>query len=108
MGTPIGKGGMFMPPGSCHPGFRDADGKETVANWQCVEGCPVAALDEQSGDLSSQQKRTDAISMRGGQSSVTGFSTGSNVEYLGETGGASRFFKQVGGFSEQTGEGNED
>ncbi len=49
-----------------HTGFGD-DGKETVANWVCVEGCPVRALDEQSGVLSS-----------------------------GDTGGASRFFRQVG------------
>ena len=29
-------------------GHGDADGKETVANWACVEGCPVAALKEPS------------------------------------------------------------
>lgn len=40
--------------------YTDADGKETVAAWECAPSCPVAALDEQSG-------------------------------------GASRFFKQVGG-----------
>ena len=28
----------------------DKDGKETVANWTCVEGCPVAALDAQVPD----------------------------------------------------------
>ena len=31
----------------------DKDGKETVANWVCEPGCPVAALDEQSGSLKS-------------------------------------------------------
>ena len=27
----------------------DISGMETVVNWICVEGCPVVALDEQSG-----------------------------------------------------------
>ena len=43
------------------------DGKETVADWICAPGCSVDALDEQSGSCSP------------------------------DTGGASRFFKQVGG-----------
>jgi site-specific DNA-methyltransferase (adenine-specific) len=30
---------------------RDKDGLETVANWNCAPGCPVAALDRQSGVL---------------------------------------------------------
>ena len=34
-------------------GHADADGNETVAAWECAEGCPVAALDEQSGILTS-------------------------------------------------------
>ena len=32
-----------------HP-LADADGRETVANFQCVEGCPVKTLGEQSGE----------------------------------------------------------
>ena len=28
-------------------GYSDKDGKETVADWDCVEDCPVKELDEQ-------------------------------------------------------------
>lgn len=31
------------------PPYADADGREAVADWRCVEGCPVALLDAQSG-----------------------------------------------------------
>jgi len=34
--------------------YGDADGTETVEAWQCVEGCPVAMLDEQSGGTASR------------------------------------------------------
>jgi hypothetical protein len=30
-------------------GHLDPDGKETVEDWECVPGCPVAELDEMSG-----------------------------------------------------------
>lgn len=30
-----------------HAGYSDAHGKETIAAWICVEGCPVAALEAQ-------------------------------------------------------------
>mgnify|MGYP001000701609 FL=1 len=33
-------------------GYADADGKESVADWRCVEGCPVAELDRHSGGAS--------------------------------------------------------
>jgi len=64
-------GGIYSPMGTVHKrGHTDEDGKETIANWICVEGCPVKALDEQTGVVS-----------------------------YGDTGGASRFFKQIGGSS---------
>ena len=75
------------------------DGKETVANWVCVEGCPVKTLDEQSGNLLPQgsQKKLDtaANSFLG-----TGYGGSEKSTYYGDTGGASRFFKQVGGSKE--------
>lgn len=30
--------------------YADPDGHETVAAWECQDGCPVKALDEQSGE----------------------------------------------------------
>jgi hypothetical protein len=46
----------------------DEDGQETVADWICEPGCPVARLNEQSSDVPSSG-----------------------------IGGAARYFKQVGG-----------
>ena len=76
-------------------GHADEDGKESVANWICVEGCPVAALDEQSGvrakgNFPSQQNTTTGIRSSKGKSLTP------EIDY-GDSGGASRFFKQIGG-----------
>jgi hypothetical protein len=73
----------------------DKDGKETVANWICELGCPVAALDEQSGvcpstgNNPSTAKNTSIY--RPGQPPMA------QGRLYADTGGASRFFKQVGG-----------
>jgi len=72
-----------------HPCHRDSDGLEEVPAWDCHPDCPVKALDEQSGELHSQ----DPIS-RARPIGVTGFNTGENT-YYSDVGGASRFFKQV-------------
>ena len=44
-------GGTTRKPGPL--GYADADGTETVEAWECVEGCPVAELDAQSGERTS-------------------------------------------------------
>ena len=73
-------------------GHADKDGKEAVANWICENGCPVARLDEQSGERPSggsatTKDRTDSLYEDGlGQRIITPYT---------DTGGASRFFKQV-------------
>lgn len=46
-------------------------GKEQIPAWQCVEGCPVAAMDKQSGHLHGSGNKSDV------------------------GGGVSRFFQQV-------------
>ena len=51
------------------PLYGDGDYTETVANWICEPGCPVARLDNQSGRVTNPASE----------------------------GGASRFYKQVGG-----------
>jgi len=80
--------GVFNGVGST-PFYSGEDGKETVANWICEPGCPVRALDEQSGTLTSSGTRNrDSMFNRGNGAPLTGF---------GDKGGASRFFKQVGG-----------
>ena len=78
-------------------GFAGEDGKESVANWICEPGCPVAALDEQTGVLQSGHRPNRVI----GQKTKQGPTHFGQINALGVThkdkGGASRFFKQIGG-----------
>jgi hypothetical protein len=75
-------------------GHADKDGKETIANWICVEGCPAARLDEQSGPGAPIRSR------KGVGLGYSGGSRERGVEGYRDSGGASRFFKQVGGKTE--------
>lgn len=76
-------------------GIGDADGKETVEDWRCVEDCPVRLLDEQSGELASGTGAVKKATGAGWQANAYGKESRPigtpNVEY-GDTGGASRFF----------------
>lgn len=78
-------------------GSVEADGMETVTAWECALGCPVAALDQQTGTLVSGTP----VGMKHGLPGVfTGMNerlAGTPVTGYGDTGGASRFFKQVQG-----------
>ena len=71
--------------------YGDADGTETVEAWQCVEGCPVKMLDEQSGILTSGggDKGSKTIGAQGYGSNSRTWST---EKYKISSGGASRFF----------------
>jgi hypothetical protein len=78
------------------------DGTETVAAWACASGCPVAALDAQSlagGMHGAGTSRPPGLSVMNpkyrGLFGLAGHK--SNGVRFGDTGGASRFFKQVGG-----------
>jgi hypothetical protein len=77
-------------------------GKEAVANWICVEGCPVRALDEQSGTGESpKSSRLKTSGTDFGQINDDGWKpSGCTIYGYGDTGGPSRFFKQVGGKTE--------
>jgi DNA modification methylase len=80
---------------SGNSGYADPDGTELVESWRCVEGCPVRELDAQSGDLSSQKTR--GPTKRRERWGMWGLAKGGDIrrtEYLGESGGASRFFPQ--------------
>lgn len=71
-------------------GYADPDGTELVEAWRCVEGCPVAELDAQSGESeSSDRPRFNAArpvtASKGAEAAhVTGG--------FSDTGTASRFF----------------
>lgn len=77
------------------PGFRagygDEDGNETVPEWSCAPGCPVAALDQQSGDSKSPLGMVRGANRTGGIMGAAGGHHESETGY-GDSGGASRFF----------------
>jgi hypothetical protein len=84
-----------------HVGFADEDGKESVANWICEPGCPVAGLDEQSlsGGMHSAGNKQPAH-FKIGNTIYAGEwkpTAPRNPDVYADKGGASRFFKQVGG-----------
>ena len=79
-------------------GHADEDGKEAVANWICEPGCPVARLDEQSGVLTSGVMK--GMQRGWGKHGIYGASGDTEATSYADTGGASRFFKQVGGKSD--------
>ena len=79
--------------------YLDADGMETVPAWNCAAGCPVAELDAQSGESKSSGGRIgnkDGGLIYGGGKGLVGTYEPGDPGY-GDTGTASRFFKQVGG-----------
>lgn len=70
----------------------DADGLETVEAWECVDGCPVNALAEQSGESMSP------VSVTQGKRSTGAVPMGSDalreVAGYADKGTAARFFPQ--------------
>lgn len=78
-------------PNAWVPRATAEDGTETVANWVCEPGCPVAELDRQSGKLKS------GGGDKGGHVGFKGQSLGGGARMTEpDTGGASRFFPQFG------------
>ena len=73
--------------------FVDEDGTETIDNWECAPGCPVRALDEQSGEREVSGTAKLGKSHRGGRSGICfGDYNQSPTSLPNDTGGASRFF----------------
>ena len=79
--------------------YADADGREEVKEWRCVEGCPVAELDRQSGESKSNPERIK----KPGERRMSGRTYAGGKEYFtpgdewygpADTGTASRFFYQ--------------
>jgi hypothetical protein len=76
--------------------YADADGRETVeaGAWACVPGCPVADLDAQSGVLRARGNVTPKD--HGANYAASSYQFGGRESgFAGDTGGASRFYKQV-------------
>lgn len=100
---------IAAPPGTginCHPKGRwpanlvFIHGEECVRdkeNWACVPGCPVPAIDKQSlaGGMHSAGKNRKGFGHRTGNndSMFAGDHEGNGMRF-GDSGGASRFYKQ--------------
>ena len=81
------------PVGSLCATHTDPDGTETIAAWACDPGCPVADLDEQSGNARSAGLYPSSSTRS--DNYIYGARAGCQGPLYEDTGGASRFFKQV-------------
>ena len=96
IGSKIYCGGWDLKGTSDLAEYGDEDGKETIPKWECVEGCPVADLDDVSGVLASGA-RSNSVGEKGQfGTAIYGDSTGrkQGSTFVSSSGGASRFFKQ--------------
>lgn len=84
-------------------GYGDADGLEEVASWECEPGCPVADLDVQSfaGGIHSAGGARKALVEGQATSLFFGEQGPREMPRFGDSGGASRFYKQVGGKADE-------
>ena len=73
-------------------GYADPDGTESVDAWACVEGCPVAELDRQSGERPGGVGQWTAG--RAGNANAYGAASVRPAARFGDTGTASRYFPQ--------------
>jgi len=75
-------------------GYADPDGLETVADWECVEGCAVRALDEMAGESKPRPVKPENIGKSGDGQRKGLFGMGSTVQsgYQDTSSSVSRFF----------------
>lgn len=94
--------------GSQEGHYEEGDGRqyaepEVVEAWECIDGCPVKAMDEQSGDrgggFGNQAPRCDGAtwSNTATNGSGSGFKNDGRDFGYGDSGTASRFFPQFEG-----------
>jgi len=72
-------------------------GMETIDNWNCVDHCPVCVLEKSTVEKIHGAGHMQEV-IRGGKYKATSYTMGFNpvTRYrYGDSGGASRFFKQV-------------
>lgn len=71
--------------------YADEDGMEWAEDWECVAGCPVREIDEQSGILKSgfMAAGTERSNLRGYRGAMPAATL---RDTHGDSGGASRFF----------------
>ena len=88
----------------------DEDGTETVAAWTCAEGCPVAALDAQSGVTKAVPRKPTGKPIYSTEGTAMVWNSNSVIDTtergFTDTGGASRFFYCAKANKQERGEGN--
>jgi hypothetical protein len=90
-------------------GYADADGMETVEDWDCHPTlCPVRLLDEQAGDRSCRDGHVDNRFGKFGHANCYGRANGADspARVYGDSGGPSRFFYCSKASKAERGEGN--
>ena len=83
------------------PSYGGADGRESIPAWTCEPGCPVAALDQQSGISSGVVRKPTGKPLYSTEGRSMVWNSNSVVDTtergFADAGGASRFFKQFHG-----------
>jgi site-specific DNA-methyltransferase (adenine-specific) len=70
-------------------GYTDENGEETIEEWECVDGCPIKLLDEQSGSVGGDSRTSKSTYDKG----IWGNAKAIESKALyNDKGGASRFF----------------
>lgn len=78
--------------------YVSEDGKEEVPDWDCQHDCPVELLNRQSGNVGGkwgEQKNKNAPMARTVWGDFKENDVSRSNDFIGDTGGASRFFKQL-------------
>jgi len=97
-------GGWNRDPTVRRPTYSGPDGNETVEAWECEPGCPVPSLDGQGEGRSAYSGNPDAAIRNSGKpntndrsNQVTSFGSKTTGLAYADSGGVTRYFKQVGG-----------
>lgn len=78
--------------------YADADGKETIPDWRCEDGCPVNSLDVQSGwtkDGTAVNRNRAGVELFSGNTYGRQMVCDGTDYGYGGSGTAARFFRQV-------------
>lgn len=88
----------FRPTSATKRGYSDDAGKETIADWACVEGCPVREMDIQSGHLKSTTRKPTGNPIYPTSNTSVKWNANNVIDTtqrgFNDDGGASRFFMQ--------------
>lgn len=88
-----GPGGVTTDGHKGQEGLVDrSPGVETVEIWECAEGCPVGALDVQSGVRRAGEAAVIRASSKGGTFGAENRKSGTRMVGYGDAGTATRFF----------------